>query len=126
MVTVHKNSSSSSSSSMALQPFVGLWPLLQFLIIFTQTVIDYSRSRCKSRISGPPLTHTYIHTYTDGRTPWTSDQPVARPLPTHRITQKQNKRTHKHPYLECDFEPTIPVRASEDSLCLRPRGYCGR
>jgi hypothetical protein len=30
--------------------------------------------------------------YTDGRTPWTSDQPVARPLPTHRTTQTQNKR----------------------------------
>jgi hypothetical protein len=27
-----------------------------------------------------------------GRTPWTGDQPVARPLPTHRTTQTQNKR----------------------------------
>jgi hypothetical protein len=24
--------------------------------------------------------------YTDGRIPWTGDQPVARPLPTHRTT----------------------------------------
>jgi hypothetical protein len=32
--------------------------------------------------------------YTDGRTPWASDQPVARPLPTRRTTQAQNKRTH--------------------------------
>jgi hypothetical protein len=31
--------------------------------------------------------------YTDGRTPWTGDQAVARPLPTHRTTQPQNKRT---------------------------------
>jgi hypothetical protein len=31
--------------------------------------------------------------YTVGRSPWTSDQPVARPLPTHRTTQTQNKRT---------------------------------
>jgi hypothetical protein len=30
--------------------------------------------------------------YTDGGTPWTSDQPVARPLPTHRTTQ--HKRVH--------------------------------
>jgi hypothetical protein len=30
---------------------------------------------------------------TVGRTPWTNDQPVARPLPTHRTTQTQNKRT---------------------------------
>jgi hypothetical protein len=40
--------------------------------------------------------------YTDGRTPWTSDKPIARPLPTHRTTQTQNKRIHRHPYLEWD------------------------
>jgi hypothetical protein len=28
---------------------------------------------------------------THGRTPWTGDQLVARPLPTHRKTQTQNK-----------------------------------
>jgi hypothetical protein len=50
--------------SMALQPFVGPWPLFSFLIL-----------------------------YTVGRTPWTGDQPVARPLPIHRTTQTQNKRT---------------------------------
>jgi hypothetical protein len=27
--------------------------------------------------------------YTDGRTTWTSEHPVARPLPTHRTTQTQ-------------------------------------
>jgi hypothetical protein len=64
-------------SSMALQFFAGPWPLLQF------------RNLC----------------YTDGRTPWTSDQPVARPLPTHRTTQTQNKSTRNHPL---GFEPTIP------------------
>jgi hypothetical protein len=62
---------------MALQPFVGLWPLLQFRNLF----------------------------YTDGRTPWTGDQPVARPLPTQRTTQTQNKRIYKHTCLE----PMIPV-----------------
>jgi hypothetical protein len=56
-------------SSMALHPFVGPL-LLQFRNPF----------------------------YTDGRTPWTSDRAVARPLPTHRTTQTQNKR--KHPYFE--------------------------
>jgi hypothetical protein len=49
-------------SSISLQPYLGPWPLLQF------------RNRF----------------YTDCRTPWTSDQPVARPLPTHRTTQIQN------------------------------------
>jgi hypothetical protein len=64
-------------SSMALQPFIRLWPFLQFANLF----------------------------YTDGRTPWTSGQPVTRPLPTHRTTQIQNKRTHKHPCLEWDSNP---------------------
>jgi hypothetical protein len=35
---------------------------------------------------------TFLILYTVGRTPWTEDEPVARPLPTHR-TQTQNKRT---------------------------------
>jgi hypothetical protein len=28
----------------------------------------------------------HFDNFTDGRTPWTSDQPVARPLPKHRTT----------------------------------------
>jgi hypothetical protein len=63
-----------------------------------------------------------------GRTPWTSDKLVARPLPKHRTPETQNKhiyipnihalsgiRTHYY-----------SVRASEDSSCLRPLGYCDR
>jgi hypothetical protein len=57
---------------MALQPFAWLWPLLQFPNLF----------------------------YTVGRTPWTSDQSVARPLPTHRINAH-----NRHPYLEWDSNP---------------------
>jgi hypothetical protein len=45
-------------SSKTLEPFVGPWPLLQFR----------------------------NHFYTDGRTPWTGDQPVEMLLPTHRTT----------------------------------------
>jgi hypothetical protein len=48
-------------SSMALQTFVGPWPLLQFRNLF----------------------------HTDGGAPWTSGQPVARPLPTQRTTQTE-------------------------------------
>jgi hypothetical protein len=58
-------------------PFVGPWPLPQFRNLF----------------------------YTVGRTPWTSDQPVARPLPTHGTTQTQTKRPHRHPCLEWDSNP---------------------
>jgi hypothetical protein len=57
-----------------------------------------------------------------------SDQPVARPLPKHRITRTQNKRIHT-PYIHAlsgirTHNPS--VRASEDSPCLRPRSYCDR
>jgi hypothetical protein len=65
--------------SMAIQLYVKPWPLLSFLI-----------------------------PYTDGRTTWTSDQPVARPLPTHRTTQTQNKYTQTS-IPEVGIEPTIPV-----------------
>jgi hypothetical protein len=69
-------------SSMALQPFVGPWPLLQFRILF-------------------------FFFCTVGRILWTTDQPVTRPLPTHRTTQTQNKRAHRHiPWM--GFEQTIP------------------
>jgi hypothetical protein len=65
--------------SMALQPFVGAWPFFGFLIL-----------------------------YTVGSIPWTGDQPVARPLPTHRTTQTQNKCTQiSMPWV--GFKPTIPV-----------------
>jgi hypothetical protein len=62
---------------MSLQPFIGPRPLFQFRNIF----------------------------YTDGRTPWTSDQPVTRPLPTHRTTQTQNKHTHRHACLDWGSNP---------------------
>jgi hypothetical protein len=46
--------------------------------------------------------------FTDGRTPWTSDQLVARPLPKQRTTQTQNKHIKTFtPRL--GFEPTIPA-----------------
>jgi hypothetical protein len=51
---------------------------------------------------------SFLILYTAGRTPWTGDQPVARPLPTHRTTQTQNKR--RQTSMPCvGFEPTIPV-----------------
>jgi hypothetical protein len=58
-----------------------------------------------------PLPHISVSKsfYTDGRTPRTSDQPVARPQPTHRITQTQNKRTHTNIHASVGFEPTIPA-----------------
>jgi hypothetical protein len=46
--------------------------------------------------------------FTDGRTLWSSDQPVTRPLPKHRATQTQNKRPQTSTS-QVGFEPTIPV-----------------
>jgi hypothetical protein len=78
---------------MALRPFVGPWPLLQFRNLF----------------------------YTDGRTPWTSDQYFARSLPTHRTTQTQKAHTNIHALSGIQIHDPR-VRMSEDSSCFRPRG----
>jgi hypothetical protein len=51
---------------------------------------------------------SFLILYTVGRTPWTGDQPVARPLPTHRTIQTQNKRKQTS-VPRVVFEPTIPV-----------------
>jgi hypothetical protein len=59
---------------------------------------------------------------TEGRAPWTSDQPVARPLPIHRTTQTQNKRKQTSKIRNYD----LSVRESEGSSCLRPFGYRDR
>jgi hypothetical protein len=63
----------------------------------------------------------YVILYTVGRTLCTSDQPVARPLPTHRINAdiyaSSGSRTH---------DPSL--RTGEDGSCLtvRPAGHCHR
>jgi hypothetical protein len=46
---------------------------------------------------GPWPLFQFFNLYTVGRTPWTGDQPVARPLRTHRIN------AHRQPCLERDF-----------------------
>jgi hypothetical protein len=50
------------------------------------------------------------------------DQPVARPLPTHRITRTQTK-AHRHLCLEWHWDPQSQ-RSSGDSSCLRQRDHC--
>jgi hypothetical protein len=66
---------------MALQPFVGPWSLLQFRNLF----------------------------YTDGRTPWTNDQLVARTL-TWTQDNTNTEQTHTQTSIAwVGFEPTIPV-----------------
>jgi hypothetical protein len=51
---------------------------------------------------------SFLILYAVGRTPLTGDQPVSRPLPTHRTTQTQNKRTQTH-MPQVGYELTIPA-----------------
>jgi hypothetical protein len=51
---------------------------------------------------------SFLFLYTFGRTPSMGDHLVARPLPTHRTTQTQNKRTETS-MPKVGFEPTIPA-----------------
>jgi hypothetical protein len=62
---------------------------------------------------------------TDGRTPWTSDQLVARQLPKDRATRTQNKHIHiPNIYALFEIRTHDPgFRASEDSACLSPLGF---
>jgi hypothetical protein len=53
--------------------------------------------------------------YTVGRTQWTGDQPVARPLPAYRTAQTQNKRTQTF-MPQVGFEPKIPVFDREKTV----------
>jgi hypothetical protein len=62
----------------------------------------------------------FLNLYTVGRTPWMGDEPVARPLPTHRTAQTQTSMRR------VGFEPTNPLFEWAKSSCLRPRGHCDR
>jgi hypothetical protein len=46
--------------------------------------------------------------YTIGRIPWTGDQPVARPLPTHSTAQTRNKHIQTS-MPQVGFEHTNPA-----------------
>jgi hypothetical protein len=81
----------------------------QIHIYFLESyMVIYLSMALQSYVGPRPLSRCLI-LYTVGRTPWTGDQPVARPLPTHRTTQTQNKRTQTSMPL-VGFEPTIPDR----------------
>jgi hypothetical protein len=54
----------------------------------------------------PPFSSLVL--YTVGRTYWTEDQPVTRPLPTPRTTKIQNKSSQTSMPL-VGFEPLTPV-----------------
>jgi hypothetical protein len=57
--------------------------LFERLLIYGSTVL----------LGGTWTLFTLLILYTFDRTPWTGDQPLGRPLPTHTTTQTRNKRT---------------------------------
>jgi hypothetical protein len=66
-----------------------------------------------------------LHIQTAGRTPWTSDQPVARTLHTQDNTNTEYTQTNIHASSGIrTHDPS--VQASEDISCLRPRAHCDR
>jgi hypothetical protein len=83
--------------SMALQPFVGPWPLLHFRNLF----------------------------YTDGKTPWTNAQSVARRTYTQDNTNRINAHRNVHELSGIrNYDPSVRARA--DSSRPSPRGHCDR
>jgi hypothetical protein len=63
--------------------------------------------------------------YTAGRTPWTADQLVARPLPLHKHRNTQTLNIHSW----VEFEPTIPVSERAKTVLALDRsaavtGWC--
>jgi hypothetical protein len=80
-------------------------------------------------LCGPWPLFQFPDLFTIGRTPWTSDQHVPRPLPKHRTTQTQNKCTQycTDTHALSGIRTHDPsVRASEDSSRPRPRGHSDR
>jgi hypothetical protein len=66
---------------------------------------------------------SFLFLYTVGRTPWTANQPVARPLPTHRTPQTQNKCIHRHPCLEWNSNPRSRRSSERRQFMLRQCGH---
>jgi hypothetical protein len=64
---------------------------------------------------------SFLIFYTVGRTPWTADQPVTRPLPAHRTAQTQNKRTQTS-MPQVGSEPMTPVFKRAKTVHALDRG----
>jgi hypothetical protein len=92
--------SESSNSTILKQP--SLWQLTSKVLLSLS--LSLSLSLCIAlQLFGPWQPFRLLILYTIGRSPWTGDQPVTRPLPTHRTTQTQTS------WPRVEFEPTILV-----------------
>jgi hypothetical protein len=74
------------------------------------------------------LISQFLDHFTDGRTPRTGDQLVARSLPVHRTTQLRKTHTDTPNIHDLSGIRTHDpgFQASEDSTWLRPLGYRDR
>jgi hypothetical protein len=70
------------------------------------------------------VTFQFLNPKTVGRTPWTGNQPDARPLPTQDNTNTECRQDiHVLSGIRAQ-DPSVP--AGEDISYLRPRGHCNR
>jgi hypothetical protein len=74
-----------------------------YLSVYLPSIYLWLYSPC-----GPWQLFQFLNLYTVGRTSWTGDQSLARPLPAHMTTQTQNKRTQTS-ISRVGFEHTFPV-----------------
>jgi hypothetical protein len=77
-------------------------------------------------LCGPWPLFQFPNIYTVDKTPCTGNQPSSRPLPTHRTTRTQNKRTHRHLCLEWDSNPRSQIPGGEDGSYVSVRGHGDR
>jgi hypothetical protein len=94
-----------------------------FTLLFCEDVYIYLwlYSPC-----GPWPLFQFLTLYTAGRTTWTVDQLVARPLPTHRTTQTQNKRTQtSKPRVGIEHTNPVFERAKTDHTSHRAATVIG-
>jgi hypothetical protein len=85
-------------------------------------------SQLEQRASVKRFVSLQLHDhFADDRTPWTGDQPVARPIPKRRTTQTYNKFINTNVQALCGIRTHEPgFQASEDNKYLTPPGYRDR
>jgi hypothetical protein len=79
---------------------------IQNSVLCTYTIFTRLLSSLNSTVLLLGFFSIFLILYTVGRTTWMGDQPVTRPVTTHRITQTQNERKQKS-VLPVGFKPTI-------------------
>jgi hypothetical protein len=68
----------------------------------------------------------FLNLYKVGRTPWTGDLPVVRPLAIHREQYKHIINAHRHPFHEWDSNPRSKCSSGRRRFMPRPRSQCDR